>query len=1275
MQFVSGGPDVPERLIQAHEDGRVVFFCGAGISYPAGLPSFSGLVKRLYSQVGVSPNALEQAALKARQYDTTIGLLELRLAPDGQQGRQQVRRVVESILTATTISRKTTATHASLLTLARCRDGRTRLVTTNFDRLFNEVIARDALQLSQFHAPLLPVPKNRWNGLVYLHGLLGQLPGSSDLDQLVLSSGDFGLAYLTERWAARFVSELFRSYTVCFIGYSINDPVLRYMMDALAADRILGESPPEMFAFGVHSKGKDSEQWAEWKAKNVTPILYRAHSNHFYLHRTLSAWAATYRDGVGGKEQIVVQHAHLQPQDSTRQEDFVGRVLWALSDGSGLPARRLADMVPAPSFDWVEPFIERRFGHDDLVRFGVSPLQMHEEKRVLEKLGSSKPLAFSLLERPAPYLRAPWMTAGHWRVGESIPDDVMQELYRWLLRYLDEPKLIHWLVKRGGALSYSFKRLVEHRLDQIGEWERLGNLVQRDELRRSSPQAIPRRSLRVVWRLLLTGQVKTSEYRGDLYQWLERFHRDGLTASLRLELRQLLAPRIALREPYRLEEQDGMDGEGEEADSLKSLVNWDLVLASDHVHSALRVKQVAGWQEALPVLLEDATGLLRDALDLLAELGSADAKSDLSYIHQSSISEHPQNRDFNDWTALIDLSRDSWIAVANTDPERARLVAKQWWGMNYPLFRRLSFFAAAHQDVISIQDAVTWLISDGGWWLWSVETEREVLRLLTTLALRVERRPLDPLEAVILAGPPREMFRGDLEPGRWERIVEREVWLRLAKLDAAGTQLGEGARARLEELGAGHPEWQLAPDARDEFPFWMGAGDEEMRSVAPTPKLPSEMVQWLRRYPVEDHWTPDDWAERCRKDFRTTAVALLVLSRENVWPASRWRSAIQAWGDDALKLRAWRCMAPTLIEMPGDVFVEVAHSVGWWLQKVAKEFDSHVDTFFAICARLLLIDHQGGLDTEDPVTSAINHPVGHATQALLNWWYRRELQNDQGLPLEIEPIFTRLCNIEQQGFRHGRVLLAAHAINLFLVDRNWATRHLMPLFEWHRSRVEARAAWGGFLWSPRLVRPYLAAIKPTLLETARYYAELGSHGRQYAAFLTYAALDRGETFAVEELREAFRALPLDGLAEVASALSRGMEGAGEQRESYWRNRVAPFWKDVWPKPNETSSEIADDLFRLCVAAGGDLPAALLAVRPWLVPVPHPDYLVHLLHESGLCSTLPDAALDWLSLLMDAQPWAPRQLRACLQIISQASPELLQDPRYRRLAQYCRGHGL
>lgn len=335
MQFVRHGPDIPERLLQAHEDGRVVFFCGAGISYPARLPGFAGLVAKVYEALAVTPNAVQQAAIKAGQFDTAIGLLEAEIVG----GRETVRRALAGILTPDLGAPNATATHEALLTLGKCRNGQTRLITTNFDRLFEEVIAAKSLPIERFKAPLLPVPKNRWDGLVYLHGLLSASPTESELNQLVISSGDFGLAYLTERWAARFVSELFRNYTVCFVGYSLNDPVLRYMMDALAADRLLGESSPEMFAFGSFSKGKEEERANEWRAKNVTPILYREHNRHAYLHKTLRAWADTYRDGMRGKERIVVESAMARPLVSTRQDYFIPRMLWAL-ERSGWPARQ-----------------------------------------------------------------------------------------------------------------------------------------------------------------------------------------------------------------------------------------------------------------------------------------------------------------------------------------------------------------------------------------------------------------------------------------------------------------------------------------------------------------------------------------------------------------------------------------------------------------------------------------------------------------------------------------------------------------------------------------------------------------------------------------------------------------------------------------------------------------------------------------------------------------------------------------------------------------------
>ena len=52
----------------------------------------------------------------------------------------------------------------------------------------------------------------------YLHGPLPEFPDEKRAQRLVLSSGDFGLAYLTERWAARVFSELFGNYVVCFVS-------------------------------------------------------------------------------------------------------------------------------------------------------------------------------------------------------------------------------------------------------------------------------------------------------------------------------------------------------------------------------------------------------------------------------------------------------------------------------------------------------------------------------------------------------------------------------------------------------------------------------------------------------------------------------------------------------------------------------------------------------------------------------------------------------------------------------------------------------------------------------------------------------------------------------------------------------------------------------------------------------------------------------------------------------------------------------------------------
>jgi len=1259
--FVTNGPDIPERLLEAHEEGRVVFFCGAGISNPAGLPDFRGLVDKIYEELSTTRTPIEDQSYESKQFDATLDQLERRYP--GQ--RLAVRTALANVLKPKLRKKGATTTHKALLQLATDREGKLRLVTTNFDHVFKRVMTRRWHGIPSFAAPLLPIPKpSRWHGLVYLHGLLPDIPCETALNQLVLSSGDFGLAYLTERWGARFVSELFRNYTVCFVGYGINDPVLRYMMDALAVDELLGETRPEAYAFASYRNDGQERTLIEWEAKGVTPLLYEvppATQDHSALHRTLKEWADTYRDGVRGKEMIVAQHATTPPLASSRSDFAVGRVLWALTDG--LAAKHFADLNAVPPFEWLEALAESQFGHDDLSRFGVVPESKKNEN-----------LSFSLIRRPAPYTCSAQMNIADTGDQGSNWDEVMFQLARWLARHLDDPRLVLWLARQGGHLHEQFAWLVRRRIE---EYERLAHEGKQDELdriRADAPKAIPGPLMSILWRLLLSGRVKSHAHDWDLYNWLNQFKQDGLTPTLRMELRECLTPRVTLREPIHWAERSA---DSSAPERIKDLVDWELVLSSDHVHSALcDLKHKSAWHAALPDLLEDSTVLLRDALDLMRELGDAANKSDLSYITQPSITEHSQNNDFHDWTALIDLTRDAWLAMMQINPMQAGLIAKCWLHLPYPLFKRLAFFAAANSDAIAPSEALEWLLADDHWWLWSVETKREAIRLLVALIPKLDASGMSELEQAIMQGPPREMTGDGIEPDHLTHMVDKEVWLRLANIRATGVTLSQSAKFRLDELSQRYPGWSVELDECDEFPVWMGEGDA-WREFTPTPRRRRELVEWLKQHASADHWETDDWRQRCSDDFSTTACALWGLSKEGEWPADRWREALQAWAEDKLISRSWRYMARVVDNAPNSVLQALSHSLSWWLKAQAKIFYGQDDLFFTLIRRVLALEYEDTDHTDDPMSRAINHPVGHATEALVGWWYRQELKDSQGLGGEVRALFTQLCDTGVDKFLHGRVLLCAHVIALFRVDKEWAETHLLPLFDWERSAVEARGAWKGFLWSPRIYRPLLAAIKQPFLATAGYYEQVDRHAEQYAAFVTLIALDPGDTFTGKELAEVTRTLPELGLQNAVQAVVRALEGSGEQRGEYWRNRVLPYIKSVWPKTRDVMTPtISERLGRLCVAARGAFPEAMEALRHWLQPVASPHHLVHLLSQANLCKQFPSDALAFLDAVIgDDTQQLPRELKQCLHDIVNADPRLANDPRFVRLTELCERCGI
>ena len=1226
MQFIKNGPDVPDRLLQAHEDGKVVFFCGAGISYPAGLPGFRGLVEKIYCKLGEELDPLEKAAFRRQQYDTVIGLLERRIVG----GRDSIRGHLYEILSPDLSATGATATHKALLTLARNREGALRLVTTNFDRIFQTVVERKSISVPTFEAPLLPIPKHRWDGIVYLHGILPSEENMVKLDHLVLSSGDFGLAYLTEAWAARFVAELFRNFTICFVGYSINDPVLRYMTDALAADKLLGESPSEMFAFGSFSKTKELEQQNEWEAKNVTPILYREHRRHFYLHKTLRVWSETYRDGVQGKEQVVVSLAGAEPLASTEQDDFVGRMLWALSDPSGNPAKRFAENDPVPSIDWLMRLSEIGF--------------------------------------PSSFFGFP---------GSQLSEKIVGQLTRWLIRHLNEPKLVLWIAGTGRQINSKFRWRIKRRIDCLAQLENEGKHYELSEIRRFSPNALPTPFMRILWKLILSGRLKTIGETFPLLSWSDSFKFDGLTLPLRTELREILAPRIAIRRRF-LPSIELEQGETGEFQGMENLVDWEVVLSADHLPATLTEwRDDEEWKKVLPDLLPDFSLLLQDALDLKRELSGNEHKKVSSIVEQPSISEHPQNEHVFDWTFLVDLTRDAWIEMVSLDPTRARWVAEGWVHNSYPLFKRLAFFAASREDVIPVEQALSWLLHDENWWLWSIETQREVIRLIVTLVHRLDGAAISKLERAILTGPPSEMYISSIGEDKRARFTDRDVWLRLAKAQEAGAVLGEAAQSKLDELSQSYPEWRLASDESDEFAIWTSDSDE-VRDFVASPREQGELVEWLRQYPSSDAWQDDDWPKRCQIDFTTAASALIALADDGEYLEQRWATALRAWGDgENLKL-SWCRLAKYFAEAPDEFILAISHGLILWLMDQSGKFEGQEEYFFGIIGRLLEMEYPDSeLYDGDLVTKAFNHPIGRVTRALMRWWYNRSPQHGEGLPDVLQSFLVPLCNHGVEGFRNGRVILATNLLSLYQVDKEWTTKHLLPALDWRRSEAEALAMWQGFLWSHRLNWSLMEALKKEFLESAWHFSSLGRYGKNYASLLTFAALGQGETFGKRELKAATRALPSEGLGYVANSLVRALSGAGNQRLEYWKNRIIPFLDSIWPKSVDVvSPAILESFALLCIRSGDAFPEATSKLETWLQhPVDDP-YRAHRayrvireLAEAGLGSKFPEEALmllDSLKLSRDDTWLLSDQLSECLSAIRSSCPKLGTDPRFQRL---------
>ena len=312
--------EFPQALLNEFRDGEVVIFAGAGVSIgpPANLYMFDRLAELIAQGTGqvCDSNKETPDRFLGRLRDDDVHVHAL-AAQNLQKNNPQPKEL-----------------HRDLLRIFRRRQD-VRVVTTNFDLLF-ERAAEDVFGQPPklYSGPALPIG-NKFRGIVHLHGSL------DEPDEMVLTHQDFGRAYLTEAdgWARLFLIDLFNECTVLFVGYSHRDTIMTYLTPSL---------PPldEQRRFALIGDSEDADYW---KRMGIEPILFPQQDTGDFvsLDRAVARLANLMRQGtLGWRTDITAIARRLPPID----DQSVGIIDQALSNREH--ARFFADA--AHSSDWIE---------------------------------------------------------------------------------------------------------------------------------------------------------------------------------------------------------------------------------------------------------------------------------------------------------------------------------------------------------------------------------------------------------------------------------------------------------------------------------------------------------------------------------------------------------------------------------------------------------------------------------------------------------------------------------------------------------------------------------------------------------------------------------------------------------------------------------------------------------------------------------------------------------------------------------------------------------
>ncbi|AYG64332.1 SIR2 family protein [Rhizobium jaguaris] len=1265
MRFTELGPSIPTGLLTSRDRGEVVFFCGAGVSKPAGLLSFFELTVQVMKKLGVPA-----ASKVATQMAAAIAGNDPELAPPFDQVFGQLQRLysVEKIEAEVTRLLRTpknvrAVNHETVLRLSKDERGRPFVVTTNFDLLFERAMPG----LRYWSPPILPLMTgdSSHDGVVYLHGRLGSgRHREGTASSLILGSGDFGRAYLADGWATNFFRQLLERKTVVLLGYSAGDPPIRYLLEGLAGSTSARLQP--IYAF---DRGEESDVVSKWRELGVIGVPFGAFED---LWASLDEWAVR-ADDPSAWNVRVARMAEQSPRSLRPFERGQVATLAAAPDG----ALAFSNSDPPPNAEWLcvldrntrhRPSFSASVGNG---RVDVNPLQDYGLDDDTPQVGSRLRYGVDLLAR----LPSDTDVGGDIRLSgtyanrsHALPRRLLF-LSSWFEKVCHEPVAIWWASRQLGLHT---------------------ELTSRINRRMSGYGAAFSEGVQRAWSLLLEMEDDLGEDFHDLrwYDFANKLRRTGWTRGAFRAFESTIRPRLKLSPVAEVFPPGSPDVH------IEALLRFQVHCTSRHG------QDIDIPDAALAQVLMIVCRSLERAGDLLAETGIS---AEFFRLPTLEPEEKPGRRfvpqDGPEYLFLWAVGLFDRLSRSDK-PAALRQVALLPPSAPF-FFDKFRLHAWASPGLFEPAVIATGLIELSDASFWNVYLERDVLHLLRlrwqelsdTQRRSVEERICNPV------GRARSADHEGSEEFRRYQIGSRLGWLErnhcelsdAAAAALASIRASEGWSERSEVVAdldhegrSGWVERRTDPSSLDGLPL-----TEIIPAAASLSGRQGSM--FVEHAPFEGLV-----AERPARAL----AALASESRAGRYPQEFWQQLFSKWPKNTTPCATALC-GRRILRLPAELKVNVRGYLTSWISEhmvgIAKIYpetfegvwDDAFDTLQAAGEEATKSGLGGSFVAGKEIHSsrrsldhAINGPVGKLVDTLLDAIGESQPGRNDKIAGPLAARLTRSLGSIGEGADHAAGLMGRHLEWLNFVDPDWVRRELLPLFD--LENVLAEAAWRGFLHSgsPPQSKDLFRQLKQSFLGIFSQRLDWLSEDRDERNAVTVLVIAawwhrKGrEYISDEECRAALQSVDDEGRQTAIWTASRII---GEH--DAWTSFGRRFFTAVWPQEVRfQTSGTSDALLRLADDSFEKFPEMIKTLKDFLRPTEHPDmYLFRQRRgadageRASLAKRWPKAVLEVADRVIDLDPpYVPSELGALLADIGEAEPALRTTSAWRRLTAIVNG---